>query len=49
MVEQKEAELVEVPVQTAIAFKLDEKEVVDEKGLLLKIYNKICKIEKSIA
>ena len=49
MVDNKEASLVEVPIQTTIAFKIDDNEIVDEKGLLLKIYNKICKIEKSIA
>lgn len=44
-----EASLVEVPTQTTIAFKMEDDSLLDEKGILLKMYNKICKIEKSIA
>ena len=52
MVEEKksdEAVMVEVPTQTTIAFKLEDESLVDEKGLLVKIYNDIQKIKKSIA
>ena len=54
MVEEKKKEtveesLVEVPTQTTIAFKLEDETLVDEKGLLIKIYNDIQKIKKSIA
>lgn len=44
-----EASLVEVPTQTTIAFKMEDESLLDEKGLLLKIYNDIQKIKKSIA
>jgi len=44
-----EATLIEVPTQTTIAFKLEDESLVDEKGMLLKIYQDIQKIKKSIA
>lgn len=44
-----EAQLVEVPTQTTIAFKLEDESLTDEKGMLLKIYNILKKIEKSVA
>ena len=47
-VEIKEAKLVEVPTQYAPAFELEDGSIVDERTLLLKIYNKINKIEKTI-
>ena len=46
--DSKEAELVEVPTQTALVFKLEDEKVVDEKGLLLKMYNDIQKIKRSL-
>lgn len=48
-VDIKEASLVEVPTQTTIAYKLEDESVVDEKGLLIKIYNDVQKIKRSIA
>ena len=44
----KEASLVEVPTQTTIAFKLEDDSLVDEKGLLLKIYNDVKQIKDSL-
>ena len=44
-----EASLVEVPTQTTIAFKLEDESLVDDKALLLKIYNDIQKIKRSLA
>ena len=44
-----EASLVEVPTQTTIAFKLEDESLVDDKGMLLKIYNDIQLIKKSVA
>ena len=44
----KEAALVEVPTQTTITFKLEDESLVDEKGLLIKIYNDIQKIKRSL-
>lgn len=52
MVEEKknkEAVLVEVPTQTTIAFKMEDESLLDDKGLLLKIYNDIQLIKKGIA
>lgn len=46
---QTSAEMVEVPTATAIAFKLESGEVVNEHGLLLEIYKSVKKIEKSVA
>jgi hypothetical protein len=42
-----DAELVEVPTQTTMAFKIKD-DVFDERVLLLKIYNDIQKIKKGI-
>ena len=46
---ETEAKLIEVPTQTAIAYQLDDKTIVDEKGMLIRIYNKLCNIEKAVA
>ena len=46
--EKTEASLVEVPTQTTIAFKLEDESIIDERGLLLRIYNDIQKIKKSL-
>lgn len=43
---EKEAELVEVPTQTTIAFKMEDDSLIDEKGLLLRIYRDIQKIKR---
>lgn len=43
-----EAVLVEVPTQTGIAFKLADGTIIDDRGLLVKIYNDIQKIRKAI-
>ena len=43
-----QADFIEVPTQTAICYKLENGEVVDEKGMLLRLYNKILRIEKSL-
>ena len=48
--EQKvEAKLVEVPSQYVPAFQLEDGSIIDERELLIRIYNKISKIEKSVA
>lgn len=52
MAEEKkkvEAVLVEVPTQTTMAFKMEDESIVDERAILLKIYNDIQLIKKSIA
>ena len=46
--DKKEAVLIEVPTQTAIAYKLDEETIVDEKGILIRIYNDIQQIKKAL-
>ena len=45
---KKQAEMVEVPTQTTIAFKLEDDSLTDEKGLLVRIYNDIQQIKKSL-
>jgi len=42
------ASLVAVPTQTTIAFKLEDESIVEEKAMLLNIYNILKKIEKSV-
>jgi len=43
-----EAELVEVPTATAIAFKLEDGNVVDMHEVLVKIYNDVQKLKKGL-
>lgn len=43
------AEMVEVPTQTAVAFKLENDEVINHDRMLLEIYKSVKKIEKSVA
>jgi len=45
---KQEAEIVEVTTQTAPAIKLEDGTIVNELMLLVKIYNDIQKIKKSI-
>lgn len=45
----KTARITEIVVQKGEAFELDTGEVVDANELLLRIYNKILKIERSVA
>jgi len=42
-----DCELVEVPTQTTIAFKLGE-EVFDDRAMLLKIYNDLQDVKKAV-
>ena len=44
----KEASIVEVPTQTIPAFKLEDDSIVDDRGILLRIYNKILNLEREI-
>ena len=46
--EKNEAQLVEVPTQTSIAFKLEDGKVVPDAEMLCRIYNKLLKIEKAV-
>ena len=46
---QKLAKITEIVVQKGEAFELETGELVDERELLLRIYNKILKIERSVA
>lgn len=48
-VKSKEAKLVEVPTQTTLAFQMEDESLLDDKGLLLRIYNDIQIIKKSIS
>ncbi len=45
----KEAKLVEVPTQFGLSVELEDGTKVDDLQLLVKIYNKLLKIEKSVA
>lgn len=47
--EVKEATLVEVTTQTAPAIQLEDGTIVDELELQLRIYNKLCKVERAVA
>ena len=47
--ESKIAQVIEVPIQTAPAYQLEDGKVIDDKELLVLIYNKVCKIERSVA
>ena len=46
---QEEAKLVEVPTQYAPAYQLEDGKVVDERELLLVIYQDLQKVKKSVA
>ena len=46
---QKQAKITEVVIQKGEAFELETGEVVDGNELLLRIYNKLLKIERSVA
>lgn len=46
--EESEAGLVEVPTQTAVAFRLTDGRVVDERTLLLEIYKDLQIVKKFI-
>jgi len=45
----EEAKLVEVPTQYAPAYQLEDGKVVDERELLLVIYQDLQKVKKSVA
>lgn len=47
--EPKEAKLVEVTTQTQPAVQLEDEQIVDPLELQVLIYNKLCKIERSVA
>jgi hypothetical protein len=47
--ETKEAKLVEVPTQFQPAVQLENEEVITAMELQIRIYNKLLKIEKSLA
>jgi len=47
--ESKEAKIVEVTTQTAPAIQLENGDIVDALTLQVLIYNKLLKIEKSVA
>ena len=47
--DSKEAKLVEVPSAYGIAIELEDGRKVDEVELLVIVYNKLLKIEKSVA
>lgn len=47
--EKSEASLTEITIQTAPAFKLENGDIVDERTLMLEIYNKLLKIERAVA
>ena len=48
-VEVKQAEVVEVPTNHVTAFRLENGDVVDTNELLVRIYNDVQKIKKSVA
>ena len=45
----KSAKITEVVASTSNAFELETGEIVDLNGLLLRIYNKLLRIERSVA
>lgn len=47
--ETTEAKLVEIPTGSQLAVQLESGDYVDTLGLLVRIYNKLCRIEKAIA
>lgn len=47
--EKKEAKIVEIPTQTSPAIQLEDGRIVDMLELQVLIYNKLLKIEKSVA
>ena len=47
--EKKEAKIVEVPTQMGLAIQLEDGTVVDTNEALVRIYNKVLRIEKAVA
>jgi len=45
----KVAEIVQVPTQMGLAFKLEDESIVSSDEILVRIYNKLLQIEKAVA